>query len=392
MNKVVTIHLNGTAHQLEEAGYDALRAYLDSAAKQLAGNPDKDEIIADIEQSISDKFRSLTSPHRNVVLAKDVAAVLAAMGPVDDGSASRTESEAQRPKGDSARASAGDPSASVPPPPKRLYRIQEGAMLKGVCSGLGAYFGIDPTVIRIAWIVLSFITLGGMIAAYIVMTIVVPPARTEAERAAAQGSPSTAQEFINRARSGYYDAAKKFGDRAARREWKRRFRHEMRQWGDNLKHEVHGGPPWWHYKPAFTMAPAGTGFTIVLLTFISLALTLAWLFALLSLLLKGSVLGLTPPIGMPIWVGIVLLCILYKVIASPIRASRFALQQGGWSGGACCGAGGGLLETFGGLLLFALGLWLVDRYVPHAHEFFVQIPPVLEKATSDLREWWSHRA
>jgi phage shock protein PspC (stress-responsive transcriptional regulator) len=391
MNKVVTIHLNGTAHQLEEAGYETLRAYLDSAAKQLAGNPDKDEIIADIEQSISDKFRSLTSPHRNVVLAKDVAAVLAAMGPVDDGSASRPERETERPKGDSARASTGDPSASVPPPPKRLYRIQEGAMLRGVCNGLGAYFGIDPTVIRIAWIVLSFITLGGMIAAYVVMTIVVPQARTEAERAAAQGAPSTAQEFINRARTGYYDATRNFGDRAARREWKRRFRHEMRQWGENLKHEVHG-QPWWHYKPAFTMAPAGAGFTIVLLTFISLALTLAWLFALLSLLLKGSVLGLTPPIGMPIWVGIVLLCILYKVIASPIHASRYALQHGGWSSGACFGPGGGLLETFGGLLLFALGLWLVDRYVPHAHEFFVQIPPVLEKATSDLREWWSHRA
>jgi len=389
MNKVVTIHLNGTAHQLEEAGYDALRAYLDSAAKQLADNPDRDEIIADIEQSISDKFRALTSPHRNVVLAKDVAAVLGAMGPVDDGSAQSTERETAKPKADSARASAED--GSVPPPPKRLYRVQEGALLSGVCNGIGAYFGIDPSIIRIAWIVLSFITLGGMIAAYVVMMIVVPQARTEAERAAAQGFPNTAQEFINRARAGYYDAAKKFGDRAARREWKRRFRHEMRQWGENLKHEVHG-QSWWHYKPGFTMAPAGTGFTIVLLTLISLAFTLAWLFALLSLLLKGSILGLTPPAGMPIWIGIILLCIVYKVIVSPIRASRLALQHGGWNGGACFGAGGGLLETFGGLLFFALGLWLIDRYVPHAHEFFVQIPPVLEKATSDLRDWWSHRS
>ena len=53
MNKVITINLHGNAYQLEEAGYDSLRAYLDDAARQLEGNPDKDEIIADIEQAIA---------------------------------------------------------------------------------------------------------------------------------------------------------------------------------------------------------------------------------------------------------------------------------------------------------------------------------------------------
>lgn len=386
MNKVVTIHLNGIAHQLEEAGYEALRAYLDSAAKQLSGNPDKDEIIADIEQSISDKFRSLTSPQRNVVLAKDVAAVLAAMGPVDDGSTTEESGDPGEPEADSKTSSSAE---SAYPPPKRLYRIQEGAMVSGVCNGIGAYFGIDPTIIRITWIVLSFFTAGIMIGAYFVMVLVVPQARTQEEHAAAQGAPATAQEFINRARAGYYEAAKKFGDRAARREWKRRFRDEMHQWRRNFQREMHA-PQWWHYKPSFTMAPAGVGFTIALLTFLSLALTLVWVFALLSLLLKGSILGLTPPDGMPIWLSIILLCILYKLIASPIHVSRHALQHGGWNGvGMHCG--GGLLETLVGLLFLALGLWLIDRYVPHAHEFFVQIPPVLEKATADLREWWAHR-
>lgn len=388
MNKVVTIHLNGTAHQLEEAGYEALRTYLDSAAKQLSDNPDKDEIIADIEQSISDKFRSLTSPHRNVVLAKDVADVLGAMGPVDDGSEKEPDGDAAKSKPGSTQSAS---SEAGPTPLKRLYRIQEGAMLSGVCNGIGAYFGIDPTILRIAWIVLSFITLGGMVAAYVVMVLVVPPARTQAEHAAAQGVPTTAQEFINRARAGYYEAAKKFGDREARREWKRRFRHEMRQWGDNLKHEFHG-PQWWHYKPTYTMAPAGVGLTVVLLTIISLVLTLVWLGALLSLLFKGSIVGMNPPTGWPIWLSIVVLCIAYKVIASPIHASRRALQHGGWSSPVFASCSGGLLETFAGLLFLALGLWMVDRYVPHAHEFFVQIPPVLEKATADLRAWWAHRA
>ena len=59
MNKVITINLNGNAYQLEEDGFEALRTYLESAARRLEGNPDKAEIIADIEQSIGDKFRAV---------------------------------------------------------------------------------------------------------------------------------------------------------------------------------------------------------------------------------------------------------------------------------------------------------------------------------------------
>jgi hypothetical protein len=38
MNKVIAIHLHGTAFQLEEGGYETLRAYLDNAARQLDGS------------------------------------------------------------------------------------------------------------------------------------------------------------------------------------------------------------------------------------------------------------------------------------------------------------------------------------------------------------------
>ena len=55
MNKVTTIHLRGKAYQIEEAGFAALRTYLDQAAEKLANDPDKDEIIADLEQAIAEK-------------------------------------------------------------------------------------------------------------------------------------------------------------------------------------------------------------------------------------------------------------------------------------------------------------------------------------------------
>ena len=69
MNKVITINLNGNAYQLEDRGYDALRAYLDNAARRLEGNPDKDEIVADIEQAIADKFRALLSATKTVAVS-----------------------------------------------------------------------------------------------------------------------------------------------------------------------------------------------------------------------------------------------------------------------------------------------------------------------------------
>ena len=75
MNRVTIIQLNGNAYQREESGYEALRSYLDNAARRLEGNPDKDEIIADIEQAIAEKFRALlgaSNSSHNVSHSTDV--------------------------------------------------------------------------------------------------------------------------------------------------------------------------------------------------------------------------------------------------------------------------------------------------------------------------------
>ena len=51
MQKITSIHLNGKAYQLEEAGFENLRTYLTQAEQQLTDNPDKTEIINDLEQA-----------------------------------------------------------------------------------------------------------------------------------------------------------------------------------------------------------------------------------------------------------------------------------------------------------------------------------------------------
>jgi len=56
---------------------------------------------------------------------------------------------------------------------KRLYRLREGRVVAGVCAGLAAYFGIDPTLVRLAFAVVT--VFGGIgILLYLVAWIVIP--------------------------------------------------------------------------------------------------------------------------------------------------------------------------------------------------------------------------
>ncbi len=84
MRKVISINLNGQAYHLEETGYEALRAYLDAAASQLRNNPDRAEIVADLEQAIAEKCAACLAPNKNVVSAPEVDRIIAEMGPVRD--------------------------------------------------------------------------------------------------------------------------------------------------------------------------------------------------------------------------------------------------------------------------------------------------------------------
>ncbi len=56
---------------------------------------------------------------------------------------------------------------------KRLYRVEEGKMICGVCAGIAEYFKLDPTVVRLAWAI--FCCMGGSgILAYIIAMILMP--------------------------------------------------------------------------------------------------------------------------------------------------------------------------------------------------------------------------
>ena len=57
--------------------------------------------------------------------------------------------------------------------PKKLYRSRKNRWLVGVCGGIGEYFNIDPTVIRVIF-VLAFLVLGGGLWVYLILWLIMP--------------------------------------------------------------------------------------------------------------------------------------------------------------------------------------------------------------------------
>jgi phage shock protein PspC (stress-responsive transcriptional regulator) len=56
---------------------------------------------------------------------------------------------------------------------KKLYRSRTDRKIAGICAGLGTYFGIDPTVVRLLF-VLGLVFWGGTLLAYIILAVVIP--------------------------------------------------------------------------------------------------------------------------------------------------------------------------------------------------------------------------
>jgi len=364
MERVVTINLNGNSYQLEEPAYDALRAYLDAATRVLADNPDKTEIVRDLEQAVADKCAAYLSPAKSVVSAAEMKRVIEEMGPVEvegeDGAARSTEAQ-----------HAG--------PVKRLYRIKDGAMISGVCSGLGAYFDLDANLIRILFVVAALFTSGFMILVYIAMMFLVPSAHTSAEWAAAHGVPFNAQEVIDRAKQEYA----RFADDGAR-SWRANMRRQRREWRERMRRWDHGGgpvsPPG---RPAGYFTRVIAGLFAFVFSIITAALLIAFLIALFSLLGAGSILGWTPPLDAPFWLVIVILCIVYAAVSAPFSALRRA-SYATVSGHAHGGHGFDALVT---IAIAALAAWLAWLYLPDARVLMEQAYVVIRDFADYVTHW-----
>jgi phage shock protein PspC (stress-responsive transcriptional regulator) len=379
MNKVITINLGGNAYQLEEGGYDLLRAYLETAAARLKGNPDRDEILSDIERAIAEKLRALFTSQKTVVMTTEVAVVLSEMGPIETDADTAADTGASGTGGPGG----GEQSEKRDGTPRRLYRIHEGAMLAGVCNGMAAYVNIDPTLVRLAFVLLTMLWGTGLLV-YVVMAIVVPEARSPEEKAAASGGPATAQEFIRRAKEGYYEAMRRFPNRKAHREWKRRFKRDMRANADQWRYN------WHSYWAEHTPFHPGMGFALPVLSLLHGVVTVLWFCALISLLATGAVLGLALPANVPVWVAALLLFIAYGIIAGPLKVARRVCYRGlgqrGWTWSFVF-----LLDGIVWVAVVVALLWLGFHYLPQLREAVQSVPALAHQASDDIQTWWNSK-
>jgi phage shock protein PspC (stress-responsive transcriptional regulator) len=357
MNKVTTVNLNGRAYQVEEQAYDALRAYLDEAARLLADDPDCREILADLEQAIADKGARYLGAGKNVLGAAEMKRILADMGPVETGEASAGADAAT---GSTAEAGGAGRDTSGP---KRLYRIEEGEMVAGVCNGLAAYFDVDPTVVRLVFVVLLVLSTGFFAIAYLLLVFIVPKARTAEERAAARGLPFNAQELVEQAKHHYA------GLKESHQRWreKRKRAREQSFWRPRERRDYEGpqSRPFERPQPGYG-AQVAAGIALPLIGVISAAVTVACLIVLASLLTTGDVLGWSLPVGLPTWAAILALVAAYAIVTVPLRAVRYASYE-------ALGPRRGWFVFWDGVLwiaLVVLAWWFTARYVPGVEDFF----------------------
>ena len=66
---------------------------------------------------------------------------------------------------------------------KRLYRSVKDRLVGGVCAGLGNYLGIDPTVVRLVFVLGTFFGLGSLVIIYLIMLLLIPEEPLEATAA-----------------------------------------------------------------------------------------------------------------------------------------------------------------------------------------------------------------
>jgi phage shock protein PspC (stress-responsive transcriptional regulator) len=90
-------------------------------------------------------------------------------------------------------------------PSKRLYTLKEGAIIGGVCNGLAVFLNVDVTIVRLAFIILVFVTSGFWIVVYLLMMLIVPEARTPEQKAELRGERFTAQDVLDKAKKKYVE-------------------------------------------------------------------------------------------------------------------------------------------------------------------------------------------
>ena len=177
MKKTLNINIKGTIFHLDEDAYNKLNKYLDEINNHFRNKKGQEEIINDIENRLTELFQHKLNDKKQVITIEDVDEVMGTMGHPSDFDEDSEDDYTTVPQ-------------NLLKGKKRLFRNVDDRMLGGVCSGLGTYFNIDTVWVRIAFLI-ALVFAGGSVLVYLVLWIIIPPARTVTEKLEMQGDPVT---------------------------------------------------------------------------------------------------------------------------------------------------------------------------------------------------------
>ena len=173
MKEITRIHIAKVAYDIELPAKKELESYL----KELGLYVGDEEVMQDVEVRMTELLGERGISSGGVIVQEDVQALRKQLGEPKD-FASEEQSEVHLDEG-------------VVVEGKRVYRDTDGAILAGVLAGFARFFGIDPLWTRLIFIVLLIGSFGTAMIVYLILWVVLPPARTTAEKLRMQGKPVT---------------------------------------------------------------------------------------------------------------------------------------------------------------------------------------------------------
>ncbi|MCH8904974.1 MAG: PspC domain-containing protein [Bacteroidetes bacterium] len=201
MNKTVNINIGGVVFHIEEDAYEKLSRYLENIKVHFRGSEGFEEIISDIEARIAEMFQAKLKTDKQVILMNDVEEIKEAMGmPEDFGG----DIEEEQPRQDSSQSQRTRRKG-------RIFRNADERVFGGVCSGIGAYLDVDPIWIRLAF-VLGFFFFGTGVLLYIILWIIIPPARSTAEKIEMKGEKVNVSSIEKTLKEEFDNLKQRFDD------------------------------------------------------------------------------------------------------------------------------------------------------------------------------------
>jgi phage shock protein PspC (stress-responsive transcriptional regulator) len=172
------MNLSGIIFHIEEDAYEKLNRYLTTIKGYFNDTEGRDEIMGDIESRIAEMLQEKVNQTKQAILLTDVESIIAVMGKPEDFAGENEKAESNSPK--------QDPAYTEGRYGKRLFRDPDDKILGGVCSGIANYFDLDPIWIRGAFAV-SFFAFGSGALLYLVLWVIMPLAKTTAEKLQMRG-------------------------------------------------------------------------------------------------------------------------------------------------------------------------------------------------------------